>query len=383
MFLRCYPRHKDGKIHRYWSRVENHRVSGGRVVQRPVLYLGEINDSQQAAWRKTIEVFEDGAPEPRSLALFPDDRSPAVPDDQVVQIRLRDLRVRRPRQWGACWLACHLYARLGLDVFWADRLPASRKGTRWDLILQALAVYRLIDPGSEWRLPRQWFAESALPDLLGAGFELAEIHKLYRCLDQLLVHKRALFAHLRTRWRDLFNARYDVLPYDLPSTSFESDPPDDARDKRPDCVQVLVALIITPEGFPLAYEVLSGNVTDNRTLRLFRRQIERRYGKAERIWLMDRGIPTEATLAQMRASDPPIRYLVGPPKGRLSQLEAALLDQPWQQVRAGIEVKLLPQSGEPCTCWPGASAGWRKNGRCAANNSSASGSGCTGSRPCG
>jgi hypothetical protein len=178
------------------------------------------------------------------------------------------------------------------------------------LILQALTAYRLIDPGSEWRLHQQWFAASAMPDLLGAGFELAEIHKLYRCLDRLLPHKRALFAHLQTRWRDLFNASYDVLLYDLTSTYFESDPPDDphdkrrrgySRDKRSDCVQVLVALVITPEGFPLAYEALSGNVTDNRTLHLFLRQIERQYGKAERIWLMDRGIPTEATLEQMRA----------------------------------------------------------------------------------
>jgi hypothetical protein len=351
MFLRCYPRHKDGKIHRYWSLVETRRVSGGRVVQRPVLYLGEINDSQQAAWRKTIEVFEDGVAQPRALALFPDDRAPAVPDDQVVQIRLRDLSVRRPRHWGACWLACHLYAQLGLDAFWAEHLPPSRKGTRWDLILQALTAYRLLDPGSEWRFHREWFATSALPDLLGAGFELAESHKLYRCHDRLLAHRRALFAHLEARWRDLFNARYDVLLYDLTSTYFESDPPEEphdkrrfgySRDKRADCVQVLIALVITPEGFPLAYEVLSGNVTDNRTLRLFLRQIERQYGKADRIWLMDRGIPTEATLAQMRASDPPVRYLVGTPKGRLSQLEAALLDQPWQQVRAGIEVKRLP-----------------------------------------
>jgi hypothetical protein len=353
MFLRCYPRHKDGKTHRYWSLVETRRVRGGRVVQRPVLYLGEINDSQRDAWRKTIEVFEDGAAQARTLALFPEDRGPEVPDDAVVQIRLRDLTVRRPRQWGACWLACRLYEQLGLDAFWADRLAVSRKGTRWDLILQALTAYRLIDPGSEWRLHRQWFAASAMPDLLGAGFELAEIHKLYRCLDRLLPHKRALFAHLQTRWRDLFNASYEVLLYDLTSTYFESDPPDDphdkrrfgySRDKRSDCVQVLVALVITPEGFPLAYEVLSGNVTDNRTLRLFLRQIERQYGKAERIWLMDRGIPTEATLEQMRASDPPVRYLVGTPKGRLSQLEATLLGQPWQQVRDGIEVKLLPQT---------------------------------------
>jgi hypothetical protein len=355
MFLRCHPRQKDGKLHRYWSVVETHRVAGGGVVQQRVLYLGEINDSQREAWRKTIEVLEDEAPKPRPIALFPKDRQPAVPDDAVVQVRLRDLTIRRPRQWGACWLAGHLWAELGLDAFWAEQLEPSRKGTRWDLILAALTVYRLIDPGSEWRLHREWYLQSGMPDLLGAGYELVEIHKLYRCLDHLLPRKRALFAHLTARWRDLFNLTYEVLLYDLTSTYFESAPPEDphdkrkfghSRDKRSDCVQLVLALIITPEGFPLAYEVLAGNVTDSRTLRLFLRQIERRYGKAERIWLMDRGIPTEATLARMRASAPPVRYLVGTPKGRLSKLEAALLTLPWEEVRDGITVKLLPAAGE-------------------------------------
>jgi DDE family transposase len=355
MFLRCHPRQKDGKLHRYWSIVETRRITGGGVVQRRVLSLGEINDSQHEAWRKTIEVVEEGVPQPRTLALFPEDRRPAVPDDAVVQVRLHDLTVRRPRQWGACWLACHLWAELELPAFWAERLPPSRKGTRWDLILAALTAYRLIDPGSEWRFHREWYLQSAMPDLLGAGYELADIHKLYRCLDHLRPQKRALFAHLTARWRDLFNASYEVLLYDLTSTYFESAPPEDphdprrfghSRDKRRDCVQVIIALILTPEGFPLAYEVLAGNVTDNRTLRLFLRQIERRYGQAERIWLMDRGIPTEATLEQMRGRTPPVRYLVGTPKGRLSKLEAALLAEPWQQVRGGIDVKLLPQAGE-------------------------------------
>jgi len=355
MFLRCTQRRKDGKLHRYWSLVENRRVTGGRVAQRHVLYLGEINDSQRAAWRKTIEVFEEGAPQPQTLSLFPEDAAPPVDDASIVRLRLGAVQVRRPRQWGACWLATRLYTQLGLDRFWAEHLPASRKGTRWDLILQALASYRLIDPGSEWRLHREWFLTSAMADLLGAGFELAEIHKLYRCLDRLLPHKRALFDHLTRRWTDLFNASYEVLLYDLTSTYFESDPPTNphdkrqhgySRDKRSDCTQVLVALVITPEGFPLAYEVLSGNVTDNRTLRLFVRKIERQYGKARRIWLMDRGIPTEVVLEQMRASEPPVQYLVGTPKGRLSVLEAALVDKPWQQVREGVRVKLLPQAGE-------------------------------------
>ena len=178
MFLRCTNRKKNGKEHRYWSIVENRRVAGGRVIQRHVLYLGEINDSQAQAWRRTIEVFEDGSPSAKTMALFPEDRSCGIDDEQVVQIRLKDVELRRPRQWGACWLACRLYEQLGLDEFWTEKLPPSRKGTRWDLVAQALCCYRFIEPGSEWRLHRHWYETSAMADLLGAGFELAEIHKL-------------------------------------------------------------------------------------------------------------------------------------------------------------------------------------------------------------
>jgi hypothetical protein len=355
MFLRCTRRKKDGKEHHYWNVVENRRVSGGRVVQRQVLYLGEINDSQREAWRKTIEVFEDGSSTPRTMALFPEDRAVELTGESVVRIRLQDLELRRPRQWGACWLACYLYEQLGLDEFWAKRLDPSRKGTRWDLVVQALSCYRLLAPGSEWRLHRDWYDKSAIADLLGAGFELAEIHKLYECLDLLLEHRRALFDHLTQRWKDLFNAKFDVLLYDLTSTYFESDPPfaekdkrkfGYSRDKRFDCVQVVIALIVTPEGFPLAYEVMAGNTLDKTTLRGFLRKIENQYGKAERIWVMDRGIPTEEVLEEMRQSDPPVYYLVGTPKGRLTQYEQALTEQPWCKVREGVEVKLLPQEGE-------------------------------------
>jgi transposase len=355
MFLRCTIRKKDGKEHRYWNVVENRRVSGGRVVQRQVLYLGEINGSQREAWRKTIEVFEDGAATAQTMALFPEDRPVEIDDEQVVRIRLKEVELRRPRQWGACWLACQLYEELGLDDFWVEKLEPSRKGTRWDLIAQALSCYRLMDPGSEWRLHRHWYEKSAMADLLGAGFELAEIHKLYECLDRLMEHKRALFDHLTQRWRDLFNAKFDVLLYDLTSTYFESDPPFGegdkrkygySRDKRFDCVQVVIALIVTPEGFPLAYEVLAGNTADNTTLRGFLKKIEAQYGKAERIWVMDRGIPTEEVLEEMRQSDPPVYYLVGTPKGRLSRYEKALMERPWHKVRDGVEVKLLPQDNE-------------------------------------
>jgi len=355
MFLRYTTRKKNGKEHRYYSLVENRRVASGRVVQRHALYLGEINDSQQEAWRKTIEIFEEGQARPRTVALFPEERIGAVDDADIVRIRLSQLSLHRPRQWGGCWLAAQLWEQLGLDAFWAQRLGPSRKGTRWDWVLQVLVAYRLLDPGSEWRLYRHWFEHSAMADLLGADLELAEIHKLYDCHERLLEHKKDLFTHLTSRWKDLFNARFEVLLYDLTSTYFESDPPFPeqdkrrygySRDKRPDCVQVVIALIVTPEGFPLAYEVLAGNTSDKTTLPEFLKKIEQQYGKAERIWVMDRGVPTEKVLEQMRAANPPVQYLVGTPRGRLSQYEKKLTQLPWQVARQGVSVKLLAEGPE-------------------------------------
>lgn len=347
MFLRATTRKKDGKEHRYFSVVENRRVAGGRVVQRHVLYLGEINSSQERAWRRSIEVIEEGADTPRTVALFPEDRVAGLsPDESIVTLKVSAMRLERPRQWGACWLALMLWQRLELDVFFAMRLPASRKGTRWDRVVFVLACYRLIAPGSEWRLHREWYGRTALADLLGADDALADPHVLYGCHDRLLEHKQALFSHLTERWRDLFNASFEVLLYDLTSTYFESDPPladDDkrcygySRDHRPDCVQIVIALIVTPEGFPLAYEVLPGNSADSTTLKTFLAKIERQYGKAQRIWCMDRGIPTEAVLDEMRRADPPVHYLVGTPKGRLTRLEQALVSRPWREARPGAE----------------------------------------------
>src|SRR3989441_2745143 len=356
MFLRSTARNKNGKEHRYWSLVENKRLGDGRVVQRHVLYLGEINSSQELAWRKSIEVFAPDSPRPTTVALFPEDRCPPIGSDpSIVRLRLSQLRLCRPRQWGACWLALHLWRDLQLDAFWAERLAPSRKGTRWDWVLTVLVVYRLIAPGSEWRLHREWFEKSALADLLDADFSLADSHKLYECHDRLVPHKQALFDHLVDRWRDLFNATFDVLLYDLTSTYFESDPPfaegdkrrfGYSRDRRSDCVQVVIALIVTTEGFPLAYEVLAGNTADRTTLRDFLQKIEKQYGKARRIWVMDRGIPTEKVLQRMQASRPPVQYVVGTPKGRLSALEKALLKKSWQEVRPSVRVKLLARKKE-------------------------------------
>lgn len=356
MFLRATTRKKDGKEHRYYSVVENKRVSDGRVLQRHVLYLGEINSSQERAWRRSIEVLDEARQAARTLSLFPEDRCEGViPDESIVRLKLAQLRLERPRQWGACWLTLGLWQQLGLDEFWGERLAPSRKGTRWDQVLFVLVAYRLLSPGSEWRLHRHWFERSALGDLLGADAALADIHALYGCHDRLLAHKQAVFDHLVGRWRDLFNASFDVLLYDLTSTYFESDPPADeddkrrhgySRDHRPDCVQVVVALVVTPEGLPLAYEVLAGNTADSTTLKGFLARIERQYGKARRVWCMDRGVPTEEVLAQMRASDPPVHYLVGTPKGRLTRLEEALLDKPWHIARPEVRVKLLAQDSE-------------------------------------
>lgn len=354
MYLKCHRRIKDGKEHRYWSIAEKRRCAGGRVVDRHLLYLGEINDSQQAAWLRCIEAFEVDSQRQLRLALFPADRAiPAHAAACGVQVRLREFTLERPRQWGACWLFCQLWAELQLDRFWQERLPDSREGTSWYHVLMVLVAYRLIAPGSEWRLHREWYQRSAMGDLLGEDFAVVAKDTLYRCLDRVLAHKDALFTFLTARWQDLFGVTYDVLLYDLTSTYFESDPPfaeEDkrrygySRDRRPDCVQVVLALIVTPEGFPLAYEVLPGNTADNTTLPAFLEQIEARYGQARRIWVMDRGIPTEAHLLQLRQRG--VRYVVGTPKGRLSQLEQQLLLRPWQAARPSVQVRLLPQEAE-------------------------------------
>ena len=353
MFLRCTTRLKDGKQHRYYSVVENRRVQSGKIAQRQVLYLGEINDSQQAAWRKTLEVFDEGQQRYTALSLFAEDR--ALPGDDVnsIQVKLSEMQLRRARPYGNCWLGCELWRQLQLDRFWEQRLPKGREGVAWPQVLQLLVVNRLIDPGSEFRLHRQWFDQSAMDVLLGVDFAVAEKDRLYRCLDRILEHKSDVFVHLQQRWKDMFHAEFDVLLYDLTSTYVEGEAELNpkarygySRDKRPDCKQVVVALVITPEGFPLAYEVMDGNTSDKTTLWDFVQKIEKIYGKARRVWLMDRGIPTEAVLKQMREAGPEMLYLVGTPRARVKKYEQQWLHLEWQKVRDSVEVKLFAQDGE-------------------------------------
>lgn len=353
MFLRSKTRVKDGKDHRYFSVVENRRLNSGKVAQRTVLYLGEINNVQETAWRKSLEIFDESAQRFATLSLFPGDRE--VPSDALdsIQVKLSGMELRHPRAFGNCWLGCELWRQLRMDEFWNEKLPVGREAVPWAKVLELLVVNRLIDPGSEFRLHRQWFDQSAMGELLGLDFAVAEKDRLYRCLDRLLEHKQELFVHLRQRWQDLFQAGFEILLYDLTSTYIEGEGEENpkakrgySRDGRPDCLQVVIALVITPDGFPLAYEVMDGNTSDKTTLRGFLDKIERLHGKAERVWVMDRGIPTEAVLAEMRDPERKVFYLVGTPRGRLQKYEKQWLELPWQKVRDSVEVKLFAAEGE-------------------------------------
>jgi transposase len=357
MFLRCTERKKDGKVHHYYSVVENRRVAHHKVTQRTVLYLGEINQLQETAWQDLLDRFDS---ECQGHAVKPFRQQPLLglaplrPDEvDAIGVKLSRMELRRPRAFGNCWLGCEIWRLLELDDFWREKLPEGREGVAWHKVIELLAVNRLVDPGSEWRLHRQWFDQSAMDQLLETDFAVASKDRLYRCLDRLLAHKQELFGHLKQRWQTLFGAQFELLLYDLTSTYVEGEAELNpkarrgySRDGRPDCLQVVIGLVITTEGFPIAYEVMEGNTADSTTLRGFLDRIEQQYGRAQRVWIMDRGIPTEALLAQLRASQREIRYLVGTPRGLLNKYEQALLDRPWQKINEAVEVKLLPQDGE-------------------------------------
>jgi transposase len=355
IFLRSHERRKDGKINTYWSLVENRRCADGRVVQRHVLYLGKLTPAQELSWEKTAGQFDPALEPGEPLPGLATERELRSKEAAAIAVHLKQFRIERPRQWGACWVALTIWNLLKLSEFWSSRLSPSREGTRWLNVLITLVIYRWIDPGSEWRLHRQWYEQSALGDLLGEDFGLAAKDNLYRCLDRLLEHREELFKYLKERWQDQFGAKFDVLLYDLTSTYFESDPPFPegdkrrfgySRDKRSDCVQVVIALIVTPEGYPLAYEVLAGNTSDKTTLKSFLEKIQKLYGQANRVWVMDRGIPTEEVILEMQQADRQIYYLVGTPKGRLTRLESELVKLPWQQARPSVRVKLLSKDKE-------------------------------------
>jgi transposase len=353
MFLRYTLKKKDDKIHRYYSVVENRRLPDSRTVQRTVLYLGEINDQQQTAWRKTLEVFDEDDQAYRTMSLFPEDREVPVDVLDSIQVKLSGLELRRPRTFGSCWLGCELWHELGLDEFWQQRLPEAREAVSWEKVLQLQVVNCLLDPGSDFRLHRQWYVDTAMDELLETDFAVAAKDRLYRCLDRVLPHKQELFVWLKQKWADLFHSDFDVLLYDLTSTYFEGEMEQNpkakrgySRDKRPDCLQLVIALVVTTDGLPLAYEVMKGNTSDRTTLPAFLKKIEDTYGKARRVWVMDRGVPSEAILKDMRDPQRQTFYLVGTPKSKINQHEKKWLDLPWQKVRDSVEVKLYEHEGE-------------------------------------
>lgn len=351
MFLRSYKRKKNGKWHEYFSVVENRRVAADKTVQRTVLYLGEINSSQENRWRKTLEVFDEDTGRHEQKMLFADHATIFESDLDAIKVKLSHMQLCRPRAFGNCWLACRLWEELGLDEFWQRRVDESRGDIAWSKVLKLLATNCLIDPASEFYVHRQWFDKTAMDELLDTDYRIASKDRLYRCLDRILDHKEDLCKHLKSRWEDMFGIEFDVLLYDLTSTYFEGlckgNPKAKfgySRDKRSDCRQVVIALVVTPEGFPIGYEVLPGNTLDKTTLRMFLKKVESMYGKARRVWVMDRGIPTEEVLSQMR--DENIQYLVGTPRAKLAKLEDKLVDLDWKAANENVSVKLLAEENE-------------------------------------
>jgi transposase len=349
MFLRAHERVKDGKAHRYWSLVETVRTPEG-PRQRTLCYLGELNGSAQARWLKTIEVFNQQG-ESRQLKLFPADEP--VPEDEpgVARVVLERVRVERTRRFGDGFLAWELWRRLQLDRFWEERLDRPEEGADvpWSRIAAVLAINRLCDPGSELAIEQRWFPATALDDLLGLGADKANDTRLYRCLDHLLPHKTKLEQHLKQRDGELFAAEFDVLLYDLTSSYVEGGAAKNpmmkrgySRDHRPDCKQLVIALIVNGEGFPLSYETFNGNRADVSTLEAVMRMVERKYGKARRVWIFDRGIVSEENLRRLRKH---AQYLVGTPRSQLKQFEQELLAKDWKQAREDVEVKLVPVPG--------------------------------------
>lgn len=351
MFLRCHKRKKNGKLHQYYSVVENRRVANGRVSQKTVLYLGEITNDQEKAWRKTLQVFDVDQNKPVYKYLFAAEEQSICEDIDAIAVRLSHLKLSHPRVFGDCWLGCQIWDELKLDSFWKKRIDGYKTTIAFSKVLKLLVINRLIKPGSEFYVHQHWFDRTAMDVLLDCDFTVAQKNRLYECLDKILPYKDELCQYLKERWETLFDISYDVLLYDLTSTYFEGlceqNPKAQfghSKDRRSDCRQVLIALVVTADGFPLNYEVLAGNTSEKTTLADLLTKIESRYGKSRRVWLMDRGIPKEETLSLMRNTG--VNYLVGTPRKLLDSIEQSLLQTQWQRARGDVYVKSVKDQGE-------------------------------------
>ena len=344
MFLRPNHRTKDGKDHTYWSLVETVRTPDG-PRQRTLCYLGELNSSAQSRWLKTVGVFNETG-ESHQLKLFPSDVEPPADDPFVARVLVNKVRLERTRQFGCCYLGLHLWKQLGLDRFFEERLDADRAEVPWSRVAAVLAVNRLCAPGSELAIEERWYPATAMEDLLAIGEGKLNDTRLYRCLDKLLPEKTRMEQHLKHKYGELFEAQFEVLLYDLTSTYVEGAAEANpmmrrgySRDHRPDCEQLVIALIVNNEGFPFSYEVFNGNRADVSTMEAILRTVERKYGAARRVWVMDRGIVSEANLAAIRKRGG--QYLVGTPRSKLKEFERELTEDGWERVRPEVEVKLV------------------------------------------
>jgi transposase len=351
MFLRPNHRSKDGKAHTYWSLVESVRTPDG-PRQRTLCHLGELNGSDHARWVKTVEVFNEHG-EARQLKLFPSHVEPPADDPQVARVLVNQVRLERTRQFGSCYLGLELWRRLGLDRFFEQAVDDAPADVPWSRVAALLAINRLCAPGSELAIEQRWYPSTALDDLLGIEDGKINDTRLYRCMDRILPHKTALERYLKDRYGALFGAEFDVLLYDLTSTYVEGAAEKNpmmrrgySRDHRPDCEQMVIALIVNSEGFPFSYETFDGNRADVSTMETILRMVERKYGKARRIWVFDRGIVSEENLAAIRKRGG--QYLVGTPRSQMKRFEAELLKDDWTQVRPAVKVKkvAIPQAEE-------------------------------------
>jgi len=339
MYLRHTMVRKNGKKHTYWRLVRSVR-HGSRVRQETVAHLGELDASGRAKASALVRHFLGR--KTAQLEFF--DEAPSDP----MPVRLDQVRVERSRSFGDVWLGWVLWKALGLDDFCREAFPPGREAVRWADTAAILAIARLCEPSSELHIAEDWYRRTALEDLLGVSVDRVEQTRLYRGLDRLLEHKRALEVHLKRRFGELFALDYDLLLYDVTSTYFEGEAKANpqaqrgySRDSRPDCKQVCIGLVVTRDGYPLGYEVFPGNRIDVTTVEEIVEGMEERYGKAGRVWVMDRGMVSEANLAWLREGGR--RYLVGTPRSEMKKWERELIEQRgWKEVRDGLEVKICP-----------------------------------------
>jgi transposase len=343
MYLRRHSKKVAGEDYGYWSLVESIRtVRGPR--QRIVATIGKLPDydqEEQIGWDEIGRIL-DGKPSPEP-GLFDKSEEPPV----WAKVNLNRVSVERLRHFGDIYLALLLWSRLGFAAFCNERLPAGREEIPWSVMVCILVIARFCAPSSELQIADSWYGKTALDDLLGVPFDKINEDRLYRSLDALLPHKDELCRHLQARYVELFGTTFDFLFYDITSTYFEGNAKGNpqaqrgySRDGRPDCPQVCIGLVASREGLPLSFEIFDGNRVDVTTPKEMIQIMEGKYGKANRIWVMDRGMVSEDNLDYMRQKD--ARYLVGTPKSLLKKFEQQLLSQDWEEVQSGVEVRLCP-----------------------------------------